>query len=236
MIVGHYLGFCLAEFSQESQTTVSIHDRAKGGDGSPKTFTFDDVFFYYSRTSRRTLTKEQISHVTPENPPMMVTYTWKYQKNGQNGEQISLVCDNKTSAFCPVRASVCIMQRAIRNDHTSSDQPLGMFIQRHRPKFLTGDILRRKFQLAAKVVENIDDPDLLSRFSAHSIRVTAANLLHRAGKDEKYIQKRLCWLSLTFMMYLRNTIQLAEQHTLATQPSVPLEHLLLHPTNVPSTL
>ena len=57
--------------------------------------------------------------------------------------------------------------------------------------------------------------DSLSRWSAHSIRVTAANLLHRQGFSDTYIQMRLRWKSTVFLDHLRNTIYTAAAHTKA---------------------
>ena len=45
------------------------------------------------------------------------------------------------------------------------------------------------------------DKAALSRYSAHSIRVRAANILHRQGMSDSYIQKRLRWKSTTFLNY-----------------------------------
>jgi hypothetical protein len=56
--------------------------------------------------------------------------------------------------------------------------------------------------------------DLLM-WSCHSIRVTAANLLHRAWFSDSYIKNRFLWRSDTFLMYLRNTFYMADQHTKA---------------------
>ena len=80
--------------------------------------------------------------------------------------------------------------------------------------------------------------DLLA-WSCHLIRITAANLLHRARFSDSYIKNRLRWRSDTFLMYLRNTFYTADQHTQAItlgldppEPSVarPLEPPLLRPT------
>jgi hypothetical protein len=54
--------------------------------------------------------------------------------------------------------------------------------------------------------------DLLA-WSCHSIRVTAANLLHRAWFPDSYIKNRLQWRSDTFLMSLRNTFYTADQQT-----------------------
>ena len=55
----------------------------------------------------------------------------------------------------------------------------------------------------------------LPRWSAHSIRVTACNLLHRQGFSDTYIQTRLRWRSTAFLDYLRNTLYTAAAHTKA---------------------
>ncbi len=44
-------------------------------------------------------------------------------------------------------------------------------------------------------------PDI-SAWSAHLIRVTAANLLHQAKFSNSFIQNRLCWQSNAFHMCL----------------------------------
>ena len=57
--------------------------------------------------------------------------------------------------------------------------------------------------------------EALKRWTTHSIRVTACNLLHRQGFSGSYIQTRLRWTSDAFLMYLRNTLYTAAQHTKA---------------------
>ena len=56
---------------------------------------------------------------------------------------------------------------------------------------------------------------LLQRYTTHSIRVTACNLLHRQGMSDTYIQSRLRWTSDAFLGYLRNTLYTAAAHTKA---------------------
>ena len=69
---------------------------------------------------------------------------------------------------------------------------------------------------SASLVLNIkkEDPSL-KLWSTHSIRVTAANLLHRANLSDSYIQTRLRWKISSFLVYLRNTIYGADAHTKA---------------------
>ncbi len=57
-------------------------------------------------------------------------------------------------------------------------------------------------------------PDLKA-WSCHSIRVTAANLLHYTRFSDSFIKNHLRWHSNTFLMYLCNTFYAASQHTKA---------------------
>jgi hypothetical protein len=71
--------------------------------------------------------------------------------------------------------------------------------------------------------------DLLA-WSCHSICVTAANLLHRARFSDSYIRDRLRWCSNTFLMYLRNTFYMADQHTKAITLGLdPPDRSIAHP-------
>jgi len=49
--------------------------------------------------------------------------------------------------------------------------------------------------------------------------VTAVNLLHKAGKDGAYIKLRLRWLSDCYLIYLRNTDIIMDQHNAALEPA-----------------
>ena len=43
IIIGQYLAFRLQEYVQETQSRIELNNKAKGGDGSPKAFTFYDI-------------------------------------------------------------------------------------------------------------------------------------------------------------------------------------------------
>ena len=74
-------------------------------------------------------------------------------------------------------------------------------------------MLRQYFnkQLAKKL--GIKCTKALSRWTSHSLRVTAANELHRLGFNTLFIQHRLRWRSDAFMKYLRHTIHVARKHS-----------------------
>ena len=67
-------------------------------------------------------------------------------------------------------------------------------------------------------MHELDDPLELSNYSSHSLRVTAAVLLHQARKYPDYIKIRLKWVSNAFQEYLRNTETIMKQHVKALCP------------------
>ena len=75
-------------------------------------------------------------------------------------------------------------------------------------------------QTAAKAVYGIADHRELARFTTHSTRVGAAVHLHLAGKYDPFIKTRLRWRSDSFLLYLRNVLELAVQHATALAETV----------------
>jgi PIN domain nuclease of toxin-antitoxin system len=63
-------------------------------------------------------------------------------------------------------------------------------------------------------------------FGLHSLRVTACNELDRLGVTDTFIQRRLRWKSMTFAMYLRNTIYAARRHNLSNIHASPHDRVL----------
>ena len=100
------------------------------------------------------------------------------------------------------------------------DLPLGIFSEDDHKGFsyLTGHKISDYFKFIAKEVHELDDPGESSKYSAHSLKVTAAVLLHQAQKDPEYIKICLRWVSNAFQEYLRNTEDIMQQHVKALLP------------------
>ncbi|EJK64644.1 hypothetical protein THAOC_14601 [Thalassiosira oceanica] len=81
-------------------------------------------------------------------------------------------------------------------------------------KYLTGLDMTEYLRFVTKLTfVHITDAELYL-ISSHSIRVTAACLLHEAGKDG-----RLRWLSDCYLVYLRNSDIIMIQHNGALAPA-----------------
>ena len=96
--------------------------------------------------------------------------------------------------------------------------------------FITDKHVKTILQQAAKEKMGITDPAILSKWTSHSQRVTAANELHRLGFNALFIKHRIRWKSDAFIKYLRHTIHVARKHTAAM--SLNESNLKLHTSNL----
>ena len=210
IILGRYGGFRQSEWCQTSQSIAMTRPSLALPVQEPLAFIPSDFAFFDS--AGRPLPDIEDDSVD------MVELTWRFQKNSNNGERIPFKRDYSSPDLCPVLAAVRIRRRAARlGIHSAST--LAVYSD---PKSVTGYSYITANQTAAflrttaqKVFMLDSNDDRLQRWSCHSLRVTAANLLHRARRSDSYIQIRLRWKSSTFLMYLRNTFYAADQHTAA---------------------
>ena len=93
------------------------------------------------------------------------------------------------------------------------------------------------FRFIETEVHELTDPSEAALYSAHSMRVTAAVLLHQVGKTPEYIKIRLRWVLNAFESYLRNTDVIMDQHVDAlAKDSADINVMTLHKANVPASI
>ena len=157
-----------------------------------------------------------------------VQIRWRKQKNNDNGQIIPYV-RTASLRFCPVLAAFRIRQRALRLE-VEADHPIAIFAPRtsrglarlppgRRYLFITRRMVEQVIHASAERTFNLSPAECKKRWSIHSPRITACNLLHRQNLPDSYIQQRLRWRSLAFRDYLRNTIYSAARHSEALQIS-----------------
>jgi len=189
----------------------------------PKAFIFDD-FHFFDALHRR------IYNVSGQNANEVafVKICWRFQKNNDNGQVIPYSRDRSNPEVCPVMAAVRIILRASALGLPSSS-PLAIYAPTSSSSnftHITASQVVKFLRRSAQAVFGFKSKDTaLQRWTCHSIRVTAANILHRAGMSDSYIQTRLRWKSNTFLMYLRNTFHSADKHSTV---------LAISPSNIPS--
>ena len=203
------------------QTRKSAYDTVDKGPDEAAALIASDVVPYDStgtRLNARICTLDDIE---------CFTVRWRWQKNGDNGETLKYYRDRKNEKWCPCRALWNIVQHAICLG-VKAHEPLGQYRDdRGRVFYIRDTDVNKQLQDAAKTKLGITDTEDLSRWTTHSLRVTASNELHRLGFHSHFIMHRLRWKSETFMRYLRHTIHVARQHTEAmnlSKQNLTLEH------------
>jgi len=203
LIVGMYTGFRLSEWAQSCSTLRSLRDVARNRCGLPTACLLADVQF---RSASNLLLP------TYDTSAMYVQIRWRVQKNNDNGQIISFA-RHPSPERCPVLAMHRIITRSKRLCHDSS-LPLAIYLtSSSKVRYFTDHDITSVLRSTAKTLYNLHKQSDLARWTAHSIRVGACVALHEAGCDGITIQQRLRWRSNTYLMYLRNTRHLADQHT-----------------------
>ncbi len=197
----------------------------------PKAFIFEDFQFFDEHQRRIYSVSDQVSTTVS-----FVKIRWRFQKNNDNGQVIPYSRDYTHPEVCPVMAAFRIILRASALGLPPSS-PLAIYAPSSGVGFhhILASQVVKYIRHTAQVVFGFRPKDkALERWSCHSIRVTAANILHRAGMSDSYIQTRLRWKSNTFLMYLRNTFYSADKHSkvLAISrsniPSIPTSDGAIH--------
>ena len=206
ILLGRYTGFRKSEWCQSSQDAFARIDHWPG---QPSLAIILSDFTFYDKHQRLVILDAQ----TDTSVIHYVKIRWRHQKNGDNGEIIPFGKDTAHPKFCPVLAAIRIALRALRLG-VPADEPIAVCSDATgNRKFITDSGVAKVLRLSATEALGIGKKDpSLKLWSTHSVRVTAANLLHRQQFSDSFIQTRLRWKSSSFLMYLRNTFYAADQH------------------------
>ena len=214
LILGMQTGMRKSEWCQDRHILRKTGQVIPNRDGSASAFLLTDFTFEKSNGVRC----DNSRHMYIQDATI-VKIRWRFQKNGNNGEVLSYMANNKNPGRCPVRAAMRIRDRAIRLG-VPPDTPIAVFKNSAGySQFIDDFHVTQMLQSLAKTVYNITDPTDLARFSSHSIRVGACVLLHETSQTPDFIKARLRWRSDTYLMYLRNTPKLAMLHNEAINNS-----------------
>lgn len=208
--IGRILGLRAGEYAQKTQSRVEVHTYPDGSQ-EVKAFKADD-FVFYDKNGKRIvdLCEESLDELA------WVVVKWRIQKNRQNGQTLKVKADNKNKVLCPVRNLFLAVLRKIKLNHSLSF-PVAIYANKGKTPYLTAAKIAEVLRKAVKETYPDILADDLKRYSAHSLRVWAAVLLHEAGKSAEFIQSRLRWRSQAFQLYLRSSDSINQQHQEALQ-------------------
>ena len=208
IVIGRNTGYRSSEWCQNSQGDYA---RIQNWPGRPSLAATRNDFTFLGNDERRlshndNLTAKTATHLTCE---------WQNQKNDDNGQEITFAGDRSNPKYCIVEAGLRVYHRS-RRLGTADHEPMAVCKSKGKTRHITSRRVTWLLREAAHHVLGLDrtSPEI-KMWSTHSVRVTAANLLHRMRLSDSYIMKRLRWNSTRFLMYLRNTIHAADSHTKA---------------------
>jgi len=210
LVVGMQTGQRKSEWCQDLPNFKKTQKVALSVQSTPLAFIADDFVL-----SSKPIPSS--SNISSDHPPPHFNYltiTWRFQKNGQNGQAVSFSHDYANPHLSVVAAAERILLRAQRL-HQPHHLPLAVYAQPKQttPSYIFHTQVQSSLRAIAKKVYKLTDPSHIQKYSCHSIRVGACVLLHSAGADTLTIKFRLRWRSDSFMEYLRNTPRLASLHT-----------------------
>ena len=209
--LGLYTGFRCSEFAQTDTSRWSIGSHALDDRGHTIAFTLADFTF------KKELASVPIAQILDAASARAAyglvtagTICWTVQKNGDNGQKIDYQCHRANMDFCPVFMMIRIVRRYARYFGRDCSKPLAVYatasgqlrnvVRTDIDSVLKATVVRRyKLNLASE-----PDKATLARFTSHSLRVGACNILWAAGESETVIQFRLRWRSNAFTRYFRN--------------------------------
>jgi hypothetical protein len=192
-------------------TAPELDDR----DGLPRAFMLQDI-----KCATITHRRIPLTAAVFECPELIdsITFTWRHQKNGENGEEKTITRSSATiaSRHCRVRSMLEILRCRMTLAPLDAMVPLAVFqTEASTVAYLTNyDITGMLRSLAAEVynLDPVKDKKALQRWSSHSLRVGACVLLHMMGFSAVDIKFILRWKSDAFLGYLRNMAFLARRH------------------------
>lgn len=199
MFFGRYTGFRREEWCNEKPHEYTRITDPLWTSNTTRSVAIEDLSFFDAKGAPIRFPKSLWQKPLPALPAdiAFVELCIRKQKNNDNFQKITYSRCGKHPFLCPVYVAFRIHSTASYRLVTSRQ---------------ANDFLRRTASSAFGIPPACKS---LDKWSCHSIRVTAANLLHRAKFSDSYIKNRLRWRSDAFLMYLRNTFYTAKDHTSA---------------------
>jgi len=209
--VGRYAGLRIQEYGMDRHDVIKYYV-LPDGTKVMRAFAVKDLLFYDEDGvlfSGLPANRESVE---------AVGLFFEIQKNRQNRQTQKFARERLFPEYCCAASVMEIVENAYFLG-AQPDSPACLYRDGESTKFLTGNDMTDYFRFVTQLTfPNISDAEL-RLISSHSVRVTAVNLLHEAGKDGAYIKLRLRWLSDCYLIYLRNTDIIMVQHNAALEPA-----------------
>ena len=217
--IGLFNGQCWAEFAQTPATSDPDHPQLNIA-GDAQAFCLNDTRVVTA--DGRSLVGAAMLQVPVEQCSTGFV-RWRFQKNGDNGQELMWAVASLDDDYSLVVPLYNVVRRFVAlRGAADITTPLALYAttRKHKPvvRLITDrDIEGLMRSLACEVYKfhPVKDKAILSKWSAHSLRVGAAVLLHAMDFTGEQIKFILRWRSNAFMVYLRSNIILANKQVRA---------------------
>ena len=144
---------------------------------------------------------------------------WRTQKNGDNYKSKTYVINEKHPDLCPVRRGFRILERYhVLVGWNSPNVPLAVYqsgtTEEPTKRLLNSEQVTKVIRDTAMAVLHLhpkrDDAEI-KKYSSHSLRVGACQILYANGFNAYEIKMLLRWKSDAFMVYLRDIAWVARK-------------------------
>jgi hypothetical protein len=157
-----YIGPRVIKYAQTLDKNVDYHVYPSGKEVI-KAFIASD-FTFYDKKSQIIADLSNVSFDTVER----VRITWRIQKNCQNIQKITLLCNKANKAICPVLAALRLVLRACCLSQPDS-MPVASYSKKDSLAYITGTMLAVLFRAAVRAVRPTITKEDEQRYSAHSL-------------------------------------------------------------------
>ena len=209
--VGLSIGPRISEWAQPQSNKGDIYQPSRKDNGAISAFLLPDVTFF--KAKKQQVTIEEALHLGVDQLHR-VRICWRFQKNRENGETKTHLRNDKAKTLCMVRRMFSILERYIRLiGYNQPEVPIAIYCNSATSTIHTivaADISTKMRELA-KSVYNIHNKKDLDRWSSHSLRVGACQILYATGFHAFEIKALLRWKSDSFMDYLRDIAWVARK-------------------------
>jgi hypothetical protein len=224
---GLQVGYRVSEYAQSDPSHGHLDCHAR----DPLTrealaFTLADITFYHQK---HPIPLPSLLSPSIEAAVLLISrveLNFSTQKNQVRNEKQDYIPNNTEPRLCVVCRFLHIIRRFVSLVGLRYNIPLSIY---RSPSGLIKNIVRtdidKVLQHTAQRVFHLDlsvpkHKAIIRKWTTHSLRVGACNILYGMGTPSHEIQHRLRWRSLSFMAYFRNLSVLSSRQNLAVNTAL----------------
>jgi hypothetical protein len=159
---GRYIGPHVSKYVQTSDKNMDYHVYPSGKQVI-KAFIASNFMFYDEKSQIIADLSDALFNTVKR-----VRITWRIQKNCQNNQKITLLCNKANKAICPVLAALRVVLRARCLSQLDS-MPVACYSKKDSLAYITGTRIAVLFRATARAVRPTINKEDEQQYSAHSL-------------------------------------------------------------------